>query len=466
MTLVDDLAAAPIHALAPLIAKREVSAREVLNACAARIERGNGHLGAIAESWLEDAAHTARWQDEAIAHGTRLGPLHGIPLGLKDNLMVAGRIAAVGSLALAERVSERTATVAERLQRAGGILAGRMQMVEFAAGAWGTNRRLGTPRNPWDKARHRVPGGSSSGSGVAVAAGFLPAALGTDTGGSIRVPAAFNGIVGLKPTYGAVSNFGVVPAAQSLDTVGPLCRSVEDAAVLHAAISGSDPRDPATIHVPWRDPLARLKKPVKGLRVGLVGDAQLAGMSPDMRTALQAAAGVFAELGASVEDIRLPRSPAEYSRTAATLIRAECHSNFAALVDGPGDALDPVIRARLRKGGQTSAHELLTAISLQKADRLEINEFLSDFDAVLLPTTPAAAIPLENVDEDDGSVVDYTRMANLLGLCSLSLPCGFDAEGMPLSLQIVGRPFDEARILQLGWAYEQATPWHERMPDW
>lgn len=462
MSIPDDLTDAPIHVLAPLVASRQVSAGEIFQAHAARIEASDGKLGALADFWFDAAAQAARRADMLLGDGCYLGALHGIPLGLKDNLMVAGRSSAAGSAALAGRPDDRTATVADRLQKAGAVLLGKLHMVEFAAGAWGTNARLGTPWNPWHETIHHAPGGSSSGAGVAVAARLMPAAIGTDTGGSIRVPASFNGVVGLKPSNGAVSNYGVIPSSRRLDIVGPLCRSVEDAGLIHAAISGPDPLDADTAGFPWRDPLRRLKKPVRGMRVGMVAADQLPGVREDVYAAFQAAASAFEDLGIHVEEVSLPRSPAEYSRAAAIIIRSECYTNFAELIDGPGEALDPVIRARLRKGALTPVGDLVRALESRHPQRAQMQAFLSDYDAVILPTTPMTSVPLEEINEDDGSIVDLTRMANHLGLCALSIPCGFTESGLPHSLQIVGRPFEEERVLQLAWAYEQATPWHLR----
>jgi len=461
----DDLADLPLHRLAASIRAREVSPRELVAACLRRIERTDGQLHAFIELWADDALRAAQDAEREIAAGAWRGPLHGIPLALKDLVEVEGRRTTVGSAFWRERVSTHTATVAARLAEAGAVLLGKLHMVEFAFGGWGTNPQFGAPWNPWDLRHHRSPGGSSSGSGVAVAAGMATAAIGSDTGGSIRIPSSLNGLVGLKPTAASVSNHGVFPLSQTLDSIGPLARSVEDAGLVYDAIRGPDALDPATLFAPRRNPLALLRAPVAGLRLGLVDARQMPGTDPAALQAVRAAAAVLEGLGARVEEIALPRRPVDYCEGASRIIRTEGYANLRHVIETPDAPFGPAVRARVLAGKAESAAGYAATLVERRADSVQMMRALAGFDAILLPSTPIPAPELARIDEDNSPMSDLTRFANYLGLCALALPCGFSAEGMPLSLQIVGAPFEEARLLQLGWAYEQATDWHRRRPD-
>lgn len=460
-----DLADQPIHELAPRIRAGELSPRDVVGACLLRIARTDGKLHAFIDLWADDAMRAAALAEGEIAKGGYRGALHGIPLALKDLVEVEGRRTTVGSAFWRERVSTFTATSARRLVDAGAVLLGKLHMVEFAFGGWGTNPRLGAPWNPWDLARHRSPGGSSSGCGVAVAAGMVPAAIGSDTGGSIRIPSSLNGTVGLKPTAASVSNHGVFPLSQTLDSIGPLTRSVEDAALVYAALKGPDRQDPATVHAPARDPLALLRVPLAGLRLGLVDAAQMPGTDASAIDAVRDAAKVFERLGAHVEEVALPRRPVDYCEGASRIIRTEGYANLRDIIETPSDAFGPAVKARVLAGQSGTAADYAATLVERQADMVSMARVFDGVDALLLPSTPIPAAPLDSIDEDNSPLSDLTRFANYLGLCALALPCGFNAEGLPLSLQIVGASFTEARVLQLGWAYEQATPWHRRRPD-
>ncbi len=459
-----ELADLPIHRLAPLIEAGTVSPVALLEACLARIEQTDDHLHAFIDVWADEARSGARQAEADIAAGRYLGPLHGIPIALKDLIEVEGRRTTVGSAYWRERVSPCTATVVKRLKAAGAILLGKLHMVEFAFGGWGTNPRLGTPRNPWDLAHHRSPGGSSSGSGVAVAAGMVPASLGSDTGGSVRIPASMNGVVGLKPTAASVSNHGVFPLSQTLDSIGPLARSVEDAAIVFGAICGVDPDDAATAFAPKMDPVAALNRPVTGLRLGLVGAAQLPGVDEQVMQAVAAAAQVLHELGAAVEPIELPRQPVDYCKGASHIIRTEGYANLIDIIHADSDDFGPAVRARVLAGKDGAAVAYAGTLIERREDMSRMGRALFGFDAILLPTTVMASPRLDSIDEEHMPLSDLTRFVNYLGLCALALPCGFNREGMPLSLQIVGRAFAEDLVLRIGWAYEQATGWHRCRP--
>jgi aspartyl-tRNA(Asn)/glutamyl-tRNA(Gln) amidotransferase subunit A len=324
---------------------------------------------------------------------------------------------------------------------------------------------MGAPRNPWDLDVHRSPGGSSSGSGVAVAAGMVPFSLASDTGGSIRSPASMNGIVGLKPTLSSVSTNGVFPLSQTLDSIGPLTRSVEDAAIVFDTIAGADDRDPGT----WCGTVPRLipdlKASIRGMRLGLVPDDQLPDVQPEILQALHEAVRVFRGLGADVVECPLPRRPVDYCAGASQIIRTEGYANLAGLMAQDRGAFDPFVRERVHAGNQGSAAEFAARLIERRADMVEMHAVMSGFDALLLPATPIAAPPLAAIDEYAMPLSDLTRFVNYLGLCALALPNGVNGEAMPLSLQIVAPASREDVAMRIGWAFENATSWHTRRPD-
>ena len=460
-----DLADCAIHEVAPLIETGEVSPVALLDACLRRIDRTDPFLHAFLALREGAARAAAAVAEREIAEGNYKGKLHGIPFAVKDLLDFEGMPTTAGSLHLRDNVAHRTATVITRLTDAGAVFLGKLQMVEFAFGGWGTNTRMGAPRNPWDLDVHRSPGGSSSGSGVAVAAGMVPFSLASDTGGSIRSPASMNGIVGLKPTISSVSTDGVFPLSQTLDSIGPLTRSVEDAAIVFDAIAGADDRDPGT----WCGSVPRLlpglKTPIRGMRLGLVPDAQLPDVQPEILRALREAVQVFRDLGAEVVELPLPRRPVDYCIGASHVIRTEGYANLAGLMAQDRGEFDPFVRERIHAGNQGSAAEFAARLIERRADMVEMHAVLSGVDALLLPSTPIAAPPLATIDEYAMPLSDLTRFVNYLGLCALALPNGVNAEAMPLSLQIVAPAARENIAMRIGWAFENATTWHARRPD-
>ena len=459
------LADLSIHQLATRIRERKVSPVELTEACLARIDATDQKLHAFSDLWREEAIAAASKAEQEIAEGGWRGPLHGIPVALKDLLEVAPYRTTVGSLHLKDRISTVTATVVERLMASGTVLFGKVNMVEFAFGGWGTNAHLGAPWNPWDLDVHRSPGGSSSGSGVAVAAGMVPFSIGSDTGGSIRSPASMNGIVGLKPTISNVSTYGVFPLSQTLDSIGPLARSVEDAALVFSAIAGHDIRDPGTYAANPPDTLISLRAGIKGLKLGYVGPKQLPEVADEVLETYQSTLETLRSLGATLVELRLPRAPVEYCIGASHVIRTEGYANLGELADNHEAKLDPFVRKRILAGGGGSAVDYAARLIERREDTRAFHEALLGFDALVLPTTPIASPPLSGIDEDNMPLSDLTRFVNYLGLCALAVPCGQSADRMPLSLQIVGRECREDMILRVGWAFEQATPWHERRPD-
>ena len=280
-----DLAQLPLHALAAKLKSRSVSPVDIVAACLERIARLDPKLHAFVEVYETEARLAAEAADKAIRSGHAVGPLHGIPIALKDLVELEGRVATGGTAVWRDRRATRTATLAQKLISAGMIVIGKTHTVEFAFGGWGTNQHLGTPWNPWDAKTHRTPGGSSSGSGVAVAARMVPCALGTDTGGSVRVPAAWCGITGLKTTIGRISTYGVLPLSPTLDTPGPMTRSVEDAALLLQVMQGADPRDPRTLALRDADPMPTLRRGVKGLRLARMAPAERDGVAAEVLAA-------------------------------------------------------------------------------------------------------------------------------------------------------------------------------------
>jgi aspartyl-tRNA(Asn)/glutamyl-tRNA(Gln) amidotransferase subunit A len=436
---------------------------DAVDALLARIHRRNEALHAYIAVYEADARLAAEAADRAIRAGHRVGPLHGVPIALKDIVDVQGRVTTGGSKVWAERVSPVTATLAERLIAAGMIVLGKTHTVEFAMGSWGTNTHLGTPRNPWDLAVHRTPGGSSSGSAVAVAAGLAPVAIGTDTGGSVRVPAAWCGLAGLKVTAGRISTYGVLPLSSTLDTPGPLARSVEDAALVYRVLSGPDPRDPRTLAWTPVDPLPTLRRGVAGLRLAVLPDAERTGVDKDVLAAYDRAVEVLADLGARIVRIELPHRLADYAAATGRIIGAEGYRYVGHLVDDPDLPLDPHVRPRIQLGRAISAREYLLALAEREDHRRAFAAATADVDALLTPTTQTAAIPIERADQS-GTAAHFTRPGNYLGLCGLAVPSGFSGEGLPTSLQILCGPGEEAMALRIGWAYEQAAGFGARRP--
>ncbi|MGE4217923.1 MAG: amidase [Alphaproteobacteria bacterium] len=429
-----------------------------------RIRRLDGKLHAFVRVYEDEARMAAEGADRAIRSRHALGPLHGVPIALKDLVDMEGRITTGGSAVWRDRVSPVTATLATRLIRAGMIVIGKTHTVEFAMGAWGTNEHMGTPWNPWDLQVPRTPGGSSAGSGVAVAAGLAPAAIGTDTGGSVRVPAAWCGIVGLKTTIGRISTHGVLPLSHTLDTPGPIVGTVEDAALLFEVLHGPDPKDPQTLPHPRTDVLSGLRRGVKGLRLARLPAAERDGIDAVVLAAYDESLETLAGLGAEIVDIRLPAPLSAGAEATGRIIGAEGYRHVGHLTDDMTLPVDPAVRPRIGLGRDISARDYMLTLAQMERDAAAFDAALADVDALLAPTTLTPPIPVASVDQGKTAAV-LTRPFNYLKRCALSLPNGFTADGLPLSLQIVCRPYDEATALRIGWAYEQATPWHDRHPE-
>lgn len=447
--------------LARRIAARELSPVEVVRAHLDRIEKLDGKLRSYLAVFADTALDAAKAAERALGAGGKLGLLHGVPVAIKDLFDVQGTPTTAGST-FRRAPAIKDCTVVARLRAAGAIILGKTNLVEFAYGPEGFNPHHGTAWNPWDPNVQRMPGGSSSGSGVAVAAGLAPVGMGSDTGGSIRIPAALCGTAGIKPTYGRVSKAGAVPLAWSLDHAGPLTRSAEDAALVLQAIAGHDPADDTTSPRPVGDYLGGIDQPIRGLRVGLLPDF-VRQCDLEVQTAVMAAADVFRDQGCIVNEVTLRWG--HTSLGVATAIQsAEAYQYHERLLRQHAAAYDPSIRQRLLVGAFTSGSDYVKGQRARRLLRDEINGVLEKYDALLLPTMPLAAPPITatevrlpgGVEATRPALTRCTRLFNITGHPAVCVPCGLSKEGLPLSLQLVGRPFDEATVLRLAHAYEKA----------
>ncbi len=474
--------------LAAQLARREVSARQAMQACLDQIQRVDGRLHAFLSCDAADALAQADAADRALAAAPSGQPLLGVPIALKDVIAVRGQPLRCGSKILGNFISPYSATVVEKLQAAGAVVFGRLNMDEFAMGSSTENSAFGATCNPWDLTR--IPGGSSGGSAAAVAADECLAALGSDTGGSIRQPAALCGCVGLKPTYGRVSRYGLVAFASSLDQIGTFTKDVRDAGLLLRAISGPDPRDSTSVPEPVPDYAAALNGNIKGLKLGLAGEFMIGGLDPQVGAAMQSAVKHLEKLGAEIVEISLPHT--DYAvATYYIIATAEASANLArfdgirygARVDGAdpielygktrGAGFGPEVKRRILLGTYVLSSGYYDAYYLraQKVRTLIRRDFLQAFakvDAIVTPTTPTAAF---RAGEKSGDPLQmylsdiFTISCNLAGICGLSLPCGFTSNPkLPIGLQLLGKPFGEQTILQLAHAYEQSTDWHQQKP--
>lgn len=465
----DELTRLSIAEAGEQLRRRALSPVELTRAYLDRIQRSDGDLLAYITFLPGEALAAATAAEQEIARGNYRGPLHGIPIALKDLVLTRGIRTTCGSRILGDWVPDADATVTTRLTQAGAVLLGKLNMHEFAYGPTGVNPHYGTPRNPWD--RQRMPGGSSSGSAVAVAAALCAGALGTDTGGSVRIPAALCGLVGLKPTYGRVSRAGVIPLAWSLDHVGPMTRTVTDAALLLQVLAGRDPADPSTPDVPVPDYRRAMQGEVRGLRLGLPKDHFFEQVDPEVRAAVRAAARSLEGLGASVEDIPLPNiqhaGPASFA-----IIASEAMAYHEPYLKTRAAEYGADVRARLMTGQYILASHYLKAQRARQVIRAEVDAALRLVDALLLPTTPIPAphmdareVTVDGVTEDvRWWLIRCTRPINVTGHPALSVPCGLTAGGLPIGLQIVGRHFDEATVLRIGHAFEAVSPVRDLWP--
>jgi len=477
----------PIHELTDAYRRGELTPTAVAEAYLARIDALDGRVGAYLTVVRDQALAAARESELRWRAGAPLGPLDGAPVALKDVLCTRGVRTTCGSKMLESFVPPYDATVVERLRAAGAVILGKTNMDEFAMGSSTEHSAFHPTRNPWDLAR--VPGGSSGGSAAAVAGGLAAGGLGSDTGGSIRQPAAFCGVVGMKPTYGRVSRYGLVALASSLDQIGPFAQDVRDAALLLGAVAGHDRRDATSIQAPVPEYVAELSKGVAGLTLGLPDEYFIDGMDPDVERAVRAAIEVLKELGARLEHVSLPTT--KHSLAAYYLILpAEASSNLARY-DGvkfglrvPGrDLVEMESRTRAAGfGAEVKRRIMLGTYALsagyydayygkaQSVRTLVRREFAAAFarvDLIVAPTTPNVAFKHGEKEDPLSMYLNdvFTIPGNLAGIPGISVPCGFSVTGLPIGLQVLGRPLDEPRVLRAAYAYEQATPWRSRRPE-
>ncbi len=450
---------------------------ELAEAALQRIEAVDGQVRAFVTVTRERALNEARQAERDLRAGHDRGPLHGIPLALKDLLATRGTRTTAGSQALADYVPGEDAAVVERLTTAGVALLGKTNTHEFA---YGTFTR--PTANPWDL--ERIPGGSSGGSAAAVAARMCSLAIGTDTGGSIRIPAACCGVTGLKPTYGLVSAYGIISLSWSLDHAGPLARSVEDCAVLLDALAGYDPRDPASLPNPatkiayaealW--PRSAKGTPLVGLRLGAPEDDYFSVACPEIKAAVAAALKTLGGLGAQVESVRLPGELADLFRAYRGIQMPEATAAHieAGWWPARADAYSPTVRSRLEMGERLPAMDYIRAQRLRRTFSEGMRALMRRVDALALPTLPILPPRIDQLDQPvllgdqdfdaSSALLRFTFPFNMTGQPALSLPCGFSTAGLPIGLQLVGRHLEETTILRIGHAYQQATTWHLRRP--
>jgi aspartyl-tRNA(Asn)/glutamyl-tRNA(Gln) amidotransferase subunit A len=435
-----------------------------------RIGALDGRLQSFMLVLRDRALAEARAAEAALRAGRDLGPLHGIPCAVKDLFDVKDAATTAGTRVLAGNIAREDCAAVRRLGAAGMILLGKTHTIQLAFGVIGINHDYGTPHNPWRPEPH-APGGSSSGSGVAVAAGLVPAALGTDTGGSIRVPASLCGAVGLKTTVGRVSRAGVYPLSWTLDTVGPLTRTVEDAALVYQALQGEDPRDPTTVGVPAHDALHGLKDGVRGMRLAFGETLFFDDVAPEVEQAVRATGDVFRSLGARVDRVAVPEAAAAWKeKKRPYLVNAEACVINRDLLTHHFDQLDPVVGPRMISGRKISATDYLLLLRRFRELGEEVLTTLRDVDALLVPTVGMVAPPMASVTPEDYVDLHFklhrnVGVGNILNLCAVSLPCGFTAEGLPIGLMVYAKPFQEDVALRVAHAYERASEWHARRPD-
>jgi len=465
----DALVYASIGELAPRIRAGDVSPVEVTTAVLSRIEQLNPTLNAFITVTAESALAQARQAESEIGRGVYRGPLHGIPVSLKDLYDTAGVRTTGGSRILAERVPTTDATATRKLAEAGAVLVGKTNLHEFAYGTTTLNPHYGQTRNPWDL--ERITAGSSGGSGAAVAAGLSYLSMGSETGFSIRRPAAFCGVVGLKATYGRVSRHGVLPCAWSLDHAGPLTRTVRDAALALNAVAGYDAGDPASARAPVPDFTALLGRDIKGLRVGIPRHHFAGRVEPAVEAAFEAAVKVFADLGAIPVEVRMPR--ARFAAPASTTtMHAEVVAVHASWIRQRPEEYGADVRERIQIGLCVTAEDYLRAQRIRRWIAEEVADVFTSVDLLATPTTPTVATRIAESPAalgDPGFVVEeslfnFLRLYALVGIPAISVPCGFSPNGLPIGLSLAGRPFDEARVLQAAHAYEGVTSWQQRRP--
>ncbi|MCI0454713.1 MAG: Asp-tRNA(Asn)/Glu-tRNA(Gln) amidotransferase subunit GatA [Candidatus Dadabacteria bacterium] len=477
-----------IRELSLLLKRKEVSPVEVTKTILDRIDGIEGKVHAYISILREESLKASKRAEELISSGDYIGTLHGVPIGVKDIFVMKGTRTTCGSKILENFAPPYDATIVERLKNAGAIVVGKNNMDEFAMGSSTENSYFGPTRNPWDL--ERVPGGSSGGSAAAVSASLCFASIGTDTGGSIRQPAAFCGITGLKPTYGRVSRFGMIAFASSLDQGGPLTKTVEDAALMLNVFAGGDNKDSTSVHVPVPDYVSHLNGEIKGIRVGVPKEYFIKGIDFEVEKAVKKAIELVEDLGCSIEEITLPHT--EYAVSSYYIIAPSEASSNLARYDGVRYGLrvpdsnslrDMYNRTRAEGfGAEVKRRIMIGTYALSagyydayylKAQRVrtlikrDFEEAFKKVDVIMTPTSPEAAFKIGEKTDDPLKMYlsdIFTIPCNLAGLPGIAIPCGFTSNGLPIGLQILGKPFDEETILRVAHAYEIHTNWSEKRP--
>ncbi len=435
-------------------------------ACLDRIEKCNPALNAFITVTRDEALETAHAMEAEQKKGKFRGPLHGIPIGLKDNIDTEGVRTTGASELFKDRIPTEDAEVVRRLKKAGAVILGKLNMHELAYGGSSSVSYFGPVHNPW--ALDHVPGGSSGGSAAAVAGGLCFAALGTDTAGSVRIPASYCGIAGLKPTYGRVSIRGIIPLSPSLDHCGPLCRSVEDVALMLSAIAGYDEEDPTSFDAPVQDYVRRMRLPVSKLRLGVPRSPYFDGLDPEVDSAVADAIEILRKLAGGVTDVTIPKNV-----NPAQIWDAEIYAYHSKWIKETPELYQPATRAAILRSGQISAETYAGAHWNMEQQRRDIRKAFTGIDLLITPTMPGVAplIVPEPPNPDAPSAprtrggASNTSPFDVFGLPTITVPCGFSKSGLPIGLQISGAPFAEGTVLAMARAYEQATDWHKRHPE-
>ena len=459
-----------LTAVAKAIAEKRVSSREATQSCLHRIARWQPKLNAFMAIEADDALKAADAADAALAEGRVKGVLHGVPLAHKDMYYDAGKVVTCGSKIRRDFVATTTSTALQRLKDAGTVRLGSLQMVEFAYGPTGHNPHYGAVRNPWNV--DHITGGSSSGSGSAVAARLTFAALGSDTGGSIRMPAHFCGVTGLKTTVGRISRAGAMPLSWSLDTVGPLARSVEDCALLVGLMAGADPEDPTASALPVPDYMAAARQSIKGLRIGVPTAFYVDDLDPEVARVLDETLAVLTKEGAEIVKVDLPDQRQLTAACQFVLATEAAAFHRRWMIERPQD-YGAQVYMRLQNGLAISAVSYLEAMRWRGPALAAYLAAVEGTDAVIAPVAPMPAPTIAESDvgnsHDAEAVIQrvtrFTRPINYLGLPSLSIPTGFANNGLPIGMQVIGRSFDEAMLVRIGAAFQRATDFHNRVPE-
>ena len=466
--------AALAHSLAEasqLVRTKKVSPVELTKACLNRIERLNSKLNAFITVTAESALTEARAAETEIQQGNWKGPLHGIPIALKDLVDTAGVRTTAASALFKDRVPAQDAEVVRRLKGAGAVFLGKLNLHEFAYGGSSAISYFGPVRNPWNPAYS--PGGSSGGSAAAIATQLCYGAIGTDTGGSIREPAGYCGIVGLKPTYGRVSAAGVIPLSWYLDHVGPMTRTVMDAALMLQVLAGYDPQDPGSIDLPVSEYVATITASASSLRLGIPRAYFYDGLHPDIQKAMEGALAVLKQLTGSQREITPLASDGTYASVMGPyvpILTSEAYDYHKDYVSKTPELYQPATVKRIRAGADVTISAYIQ--SRRQLDRIRhsVTRFFDSVDLVITPTVAIPPFAIADLTDPDTArpkelqMLHNTRPLNALGLPTISVPCGFTADGLPIGMQISGRPLDEVTVLRLAHAYEQATGWHKRKP--